>query len=51
MSENRFESDFIGISFVIIDLRLLNSFDLIFNRVFKGNNLSFSIIEITKDGI
>lgn len=45
MPENCLESNLIGISFTIIDLRLLDAFDLIFDRIFERNDLSFSIIQ------
>lgn len=51
MPEDGFESHFIRISFRIIDLRLLDSFHLVFDRIFEGDDLPFSIVEITQDGI
>lgn len=45
VSENCLKSNFVGISFTVIYLRLLNAFDLIFDRIFKGDDFSLAVIQ------
>ncbi len=51
MSEDSLEPYFVGISFAIVDLRLLDSFDLVLDRILECDDLSLAVIEITQDRI
>ncbi len=51
MSENSFQSDFVGISFTVINLRLLDTINFIFDRIFERDYFSLSIIQSIQDRI
>ena len=45
LSENSFEAEFVGVAFFIIDLRLLETWDFVFNWIFKSDDFFWTIVE------
>lgn len=45
LSEDGFEAELVGIAFFIIDLRLLETCDFVFDWIFKGDDLFGAIVE------